>query len=308
MQLANIGMHVLLLLTLFENVAAFASISAPLRHRPPQDCTKNSVSTRQRLKLSRQPSTASSTQLCSRETPPTTTDDENISTTNDAYFDPKTPITYILGQSSLILLAVIVSALFQTPNYGCGPNIQFTFDTIRQGLVCTLPLAALAVLPNLLKLEDKFPALQQVTQATLKTVLVLLGAQWKPITALTVCMLLGLAAGFGEEMLFRGLLQYQLVDSWHVSNALAILLSSVIFGSLHAVTWLYAGLATVASFYFGYLYVVSDYNLAVPIVCHAMYDIGALLYAHWTVTNMSTAEQEEIMQWEPFAESSETTL
>jgi membrane protease YdiL (CAAX protease family) len=219
---------------------------------------------------------------------------------DDIYFDRNTPITYIIGQSTLILLAIIISAVAKTPNFGFGPNLQFTVESISQGLLCVIPLGILAVLPDLLKLEESFPALKSVTQATLRTVLTLLGGKWKPVTALAVCTLLGCAAGLGEEMLFRGLLQYELSSHWHLSNAVAILLSSILFGALHAVTPLYMILAGFASVYFGWIYASNEFNLAVPIVCHAIYDIGALLYAHWTVTRMSATEQDDLYSWEPF--------
>lgn len=217
---------------------------------------------------------------------------------NDVYFDPRTPITYILGQASLIALAVGISQLAHTPNFGCGPVVQFNGVSLWQGTLYTIPLGLMAALPEVLKLEDKFPALKDVTNATLRSVLNLLGGQWKPVTALLVCLVLGAVAGLGEEMLFRGLLQYEMEHQWHLPGALAILLSSTVFGALHAVTPLYAALAGLASVYFGWIYLSTDCNLAVPIVCHALYDVGALMYAHWTISRMSVAEQENVQQWE----------
>eukprot|EP00980_Cylindrotheca_fusiformis_P013336 scaffold3399_cov117-Cylindrotheca_fusiformis.AAC.6 len=79
-------------------------------------------------------------------------------------------------------------------------------------------------------------------------------------------------------MLFRGILQYGLAAK--LGNVIAVVVASVIFGALHAVTPMYAFLAWTASLYFGYLYISSG-NLAVPIFTHTFYDIGALFYAHW---------------------------
>ena len=106
---------------------------------------------------------------------------------------------------------------------------------------------------------------------------------------------LGIAAGLGEEMLFRGIFQYELAA--RLGNLLAVGLSSMVFGALHAVTPLYAGLATMASIYFGAMYLTTG-NLAVPIVCHAVYDIGALLFAHWTVSRLTAKERDEIAAWD----------
>lgn len=71
-------------------------------------------------------------------------------------------------------------------------------------------------------------------------------------------------------------------------------------GLLHAVTPLYSILAATASLFFGYLYNIS-HNLAVPMICHAVYDIGALLWAHFSVTGLSNKEQNEIIESGPGA-------
>jgi membrane protease YdiL (CAAX protease family) len=110
-------------------------------------------------------------------------------------------------------------------------------------------------------------------------------------------------AGIGEEWLFRGVLQTSLGDRIGVGPSLG--LTSIVFGALHAVTPLYAALASLASLYFGYLYIgvsssANDLNnLAMPMVCHGFYDVLALLYAHYTVTNMSPQEQYDLATWEP---------
>lgn len=176
-----------------------------------------------------------------------------------------------------------------------------------------LPMGGLAVLLDLL--EGRLPALQDVTKATQKSVLTLLGGKFKPLLGIVIALALGtllhvvdmckkyvlvrmesilisryvtfvlhpshpigFAAGFGEEMLFRGVMQYGLMAKLGTTGSLAVV--SIVFGALHAVTPLYALLAGIASAYFGYLY-LSFGNLAVPIYAHALYDVGALYYAHW---------------------------
>mmetsp|Transcript_7893 Transcript_7893/g.16384 ORF Transcript_7893/g.16384 Transcript_7893/m.16384 type:complete len:106 (+) Transcript_7893:1-318(+) len=96
-------------------------------------------------------------------------------------------------------------------------------------------------------------------------------------------------------MLFRGVMQFEL-GGWLGSDVVAVGLTSLVFGALHAVTPLYAGLAALASVYFGWLYLATG-NLMVPIVTHAFYDWAALLYAHWTVANMSDEEQQSLLEW-----------
>jgi len=210
----------------------------------------------------------------------------------DELFDRRTTFAFIGGQASLIGVAAVVAYFTGTPNWGLGPGISFSLNALKQGALTCLPLGALAAALDLI--EDRFPALQDVTKATQRSVLALLGGRFKPMIAFLTAIALGLAAGFGEEMLMRGVLQCELASRF--GPYLGVGVSSIIFGALHAVTPLYAFLAFIASVYFGALYLLSG-NLAVPIVCHALYDVGALLYAHWIVTSLPESEQIEIANW-----------
>ncbi|CAJ1936545.1 unnamed protein product [Cylindrotheca closterium] len=208
---------------------------------------------------------------------------------DDTLFDLKTTLFLVGGQSLLIGIAAGFAKMFNIPNFGLGPDINLNLSALQQGFLMALPMGGLAALLD--QVEDKFPALQDVTKATHKSVLALLGGNFKPLLGLIIAIALGFAAGFGEEMLFRGVLQYGLAAK--VGTAASLVVASLIFGALHAVTPLYALLAGVASVYFGYLY-LSFGNLAVPIYAHALYDVGALYYAHWTVSQLSDEEQSEL--------------
>lgn len=210
----------------------------------------------------------------------------------DLYFDGKTTVALVGGQSLLIVASIAVAALVGTPSFGLGPGFQLNWSAVSTGVLLTLPLGLLAGALDLV--EDKFPALQDVTKATQRSVLALLGGEFKPVIALVVSLALGCVAGLGEEMLFRGVIQYELAS--RIGTGVAVGLSSVVFGALHAVTPLYAILATLASVYFGAIYIWSS-NLAVPIITHAFYDLVALLFAHWTVSRLSEDEQDALSQW-----------
>lgn len=86
-------------------------------------------------------------------------------------------------------------------------------------------------------------------------------------------VVISLVAGFGEEMLFRGVFQTYLND--HVSLSLAILVPNIVFGLLHARNIAYALIAGAAGIYFGVLYALTG-ALLVPIIAHALYDFAAL--------------------------------
>ena len=211
----------------------------------------------------------------------------------DLFFDGKTTAALVGGQSLLIVGSIAIAALVGTPKLGLGPGFELTWKAVSMGVLYTLPLGALAAALDVV--EDKFPALQDVTRATQRSVLALLGGTFKPGIAFITSLALGCVAGVGEEMLFRGVLQYELTSRFG-GPWVAIGLSSVIFGALHAVTPLYAILAGLASVYFGAIYIWSS-NLAVPITAHAVYDLLALLFAHWTVSRLSDAEQTALSQW-----------
>ena len=207
-------------------------------------------------------------------------------------FDAKTTVALVAGQSALVAVAVIFAAILGTSNYGLGSGFAINPQAMQSGAIATIPLFVLAYVLDFV--EKGVPALQDVTKATQRSVLALLGRKRKPIIALGTALALGAAAGIGEEMLFRGVLQEALATKF--GDSIAVISSSIIFGLLHAVTPLYAALASLASFFFGFLYLQSS-NLAVPIICHGLYDVGALLWAHWTVTDMSFEEQTDIIEW-----------
>jgi len=89
--------------------------------------------------------------------------------------------------------------------------------------------------------------------------------------------LISIAAGVGEEFLFRGVVQGALTEPMGVISAL--LFASLVFGLAHAVTVSYAVLAGLMSVYLGWIWIETG-NLVAPITCHALYDFVAL----WVLT------------------------
>lgn len=89
-------------------------------------------------------------------------------------------------------------------------------------------------------------------------------------------------AGVGEEMLFRGVVQ-QAVADWCGGQTetgiwIGLAVAAVLFGLAHTITLTYALLAGVIGLYLGWVWLCADYNLLVPIVAHAGYDLLALVY------------------------------
>ena len=95
-------------------------------------------------------------------------------------------------------------------------------------------------------------------------------------SSLPALLCLSLAAGLGEEWLFRGMFQKGLLSWWGLPVPLAILIVAVIFGACHWITHLYFLLATITGIYLGWLYQDSG-SLVEPVLAHALYDFIALV-------------------------------
>jgi len=169
----------------------------------------------------------------------------------------------VLVEGGLVVLAWLLGWLLNCPPI---PEIWWSFLDALLALVLTVPLVVLALV--LLRWPiGPFARIRQFMHEVLVPVL----------APCTLVDLLGIAAlaGLGEEMLFRGVLQV-LFSSW-VGWIWGLVLASVLFGVLHAVTLTYAVLAGVMGLYLGWLWLWTG-NLLVPILVHALYDLVLLWY------------------------------
>jgi membrane protease YdiL (CAAX protease family) len=166
-------------------------------------------------------------------------------------------------EGGFIVIALLLGWWTATPPI---PQFRWSVTGAAEGLLATLPL--LAGLYALVRWPvGPLGRIKQFSERVLRPML----------RSCTVIDLLGISvlAGLGEEMLFRGAVQGSLrhwMDLW-----LAILLSSVFFGLMHAVTLTYAVLAALIGVYFGLVYYYTD-NLLVVAIAHALYDFVALLH------------------------------
>jgi uncharacterized protein len=128
------------------------------------------------------------------------------------------------------------------------------------------------------------PAFQDLSTHTAKQLMSLLSGFTIPHL-----LVLALSAGIGEELLFRGLLMQQFTGDMSMCSfqeiALAIVLSSLIFGFAHPISRIYVGFATVMGIVMGGLYWYFD-NLLVPIVAHWIYDAIMMI---WLVKQKNSA-------------------
>jgi CAAX protease family protein len=151
-----------------------------------------------------------------------------------------------------------------------GEQVEEQLAAVGWGLVATGPLvAALVVI-------DRFPIgpLRQLREMAAEVVLHMFGG-----ASVAQLAVVAIAAGFGEELLFRGLVQTgmsRLIPGpWAPWIALAV--ASGLFGICHWLNTTYAILAMLAGAYFGLLFITTG-SLWTPIVAHATYDFIALAY------------------------------
>jgi len=88
-------------------------------------------------------------------------------------------------------------------------------------------------------------------------------------------LMIACAAGVGEELLFRGLIQQGLSD-WGGAGV-GLVLASLLFGAAHALNRYYALVTFVMGLYLGLLYQASE-NIVLVMLVHALYDWVALRF------------------------------
>ncbi len=85
--------------------------------------------------------------------------------------------------------------------------------------------------------------------------------------------LISMAAGFGEELLFRAFLQD--CTSLYLGDAWAIAIASGLFAALHFLSFAYFAISLVMGVALGIVYAVSD-SLLLVAIWHGVYDLIAL--------------------------------
>jgi membrane protease YdiL (CAAX protease family) len=98
-------------------------------------------------------------------------------------------------------------------------------------------------------------------------------------------IILSLAAGVGEELLFRGLIQNAFLSVYTPSTLFgalpAILCSSLAFGFAHPISKSYVLVTTLIGLLFGLVYWYYQ-DLLACVLAHALYDAALLLMWKWS--------------------------
>ena len=167
-------------------------------------------------------------------------------------------------EASLLLVAF---ALGWIADINPFEDLHFSETAILYGVVGTLPLIFLFLSMQHLH----YRCVEVVRRLLMETLASRLHTlHWSDL------LILSAIAGLSEEVLFRGVVQPWLEQMWGFNTGL--LVSSILFGLVHAITPLYAILAALVSIYLGWSL---DYgetrNLLTPVVIHTLYDFFAFL-------------------------------
>lgn len=186
--------------------------------------------------------------------------------------DPRQRLFWLMlaGEAGLGLLGGLLMLTLNAP-----PEIQWREpQSWGYGLLATLPLLLI------------FQALQWATWEPLRRFRDYLDRQVIPLFRewrWWQIALISAAAGWGEELLFRGWLQTFAGE--YIGTTGGLIAASLLFGAAHAMTRLYFFLAVLMGLYFGVLYLWSG-DLLIPMLAHGLYDAAAL----WWLTRSERAE------------------
>jgi membrane protease YdiL (CAAX protease family) len=167
-------------------------------------------------------------------------------------------------ESSLILVALVLGGIAHINPF---EYFYFSEQAAGLGILGTLPLFLLFLACE----QTNLKSLQKIRNLLQETLCPsLYQHHWADL------LILAAIAGIGEEVLFRGVLQPWLERAWGIDAGLIV--SSLIFGLIHAVTPLYAVLASLISLYLGLsLDYAGSRNLLTPIIIHGLYDFLVFL-------------------------------
>jgi membrane protease YdiL (CAAX protease family) len=167
----------------------------------------------------------------------------------------------VLFEGSLAPLAALLGWLLGQPALA---GFAWRAEDAGIGVLATLPMLGLFLIGQTWPVGP-FRAIKRFFDEEARPVLA--GCNWSDLA------LVSLAAGVGEEMLFRGVFQGAL-SHW-LGDAPGWVAASLLFGLLHPISPSYIALAAVMGAYLGGVWRYNG-NLLTVMVAHAVYDFVAL--------------------------------
>lgn len=177
-------------------------------------------------------------------------------------FTTRTVTLAVVAEAMLGVVAVAICWWFDVP---LAERLTPTVEIAPRSLTATLPMLALLMWSIRSTWRPIVELRRQVTR--------MVGELFRNASLLDLA-LLSVAAGVGEELLFRGALQ-PLAERL-MGPAAGLVFVSVLFGGVHSASRAYFLLATGVGFYLGWLSQHYE-ELLTPIVVHAAYDFAALV-------------------------------
>ena len=178
------------------------------------------------------------------------------------------------GTAAIGLVAYLLGMLFDVP---LAAQIKWNLSGVVMGVIAVLPMAAFLWW----FVDTSDPTIARFREQQIEF-FADIGFEFTPFRI----AVMALAAGIGEELMFRGFLQTW-IDGF-APLTVAIVVTNIVFGLLHMRTVLYAVIAGLVGVYLGVLYAVTD-NLLVPIVAHGVYDLIALEYTRRAIGRLKNA-------------------
>ncbi|MEF9437204.1 MAG: CPBP family intramembrane metalloprotease [Candidatus Mariimomonas ferrooxydans] len=171
----------------------------------------------------------------------------------------------LLIESIALISAFLLARYFDISLFPLTANF---FRDILIGTLAAFPPFALFVF-SLSEKAEKFPVIGSLKKIMITDIRAIFSnAHFFDL------FLISLLAGFAEEILFRGIIQYKF----------GIIIASILFGLVHFLTPAYALIAVIMGFYIGIFFHVFE-SLLIPIHLHFIYDLGALIYLKYFVTS-----------------------
>jgi membrane protease YdiL (CAAX protease family) len=173
----------------------------------------------------------------------------------------------VLVEGGIGLVAIVVAWLLRVPlSEQFPPTRPALWQAMGRGLLVTLPMLAM-FLWLVHSSVDACRHLREQVEWLIREMF--------PSRSVAQFALVAVLAGVGEELLFRGVIQYLAIE-WTTPIA-GLVLASAVFGLAHALSKLYFLIAAFIGLCFGWL-ALHYHDLVAPMVAHSVYDFVALVY------------------------------
>lgn len=205
----------------------------------------------------------------------------------DELFTPPNANGFLIGRTlfgegvllNFSFLYMAISTFFQSNQIGID-IMSFDSNSMMTAVAFALPLIVGGFIVDATPVES----LQAITRDTRIFVLRMLGYRSSIISSLVISLALALAAGFAEEVFFRSAIM-RTIESV-TTTPIAIIIQAAIFGFAHfPVFGASAFVEAIIGGVLGFSYSLTQYNLAVPIAIHTLYDFVTIFGIWYFASN-----------------------